>query len=255
MTPETHPLYNEPSWYNRIFRERTHDVEYYMHLSEFAPVGPVLELGVGSGRVALPLCRQGREVDGVDLSQSMLESCKEQLEFESPEVRARLQLHHADGASFRGSRPYALVTAPFNGIAHQHSSETLVRFLRNGYEQLLEGGSLAFDFIKPDPQRLKGGAVDIPWLEDPLTGLPSRCTERVHYDATTRIFEVETEIRPMKGDEAPRTLTLQLRQWYPEEIEQALLSIDPEMSFEASDLGDSVAYRTRSSRASRPTKR
>ena len=136
-----------------------------MHLSEFAPVGPVLELGVGSGRVALPLCRQGREVDGVDLSQSMLESCKEHLESESPEVRARLQLHHADGASFRGSQPYALVTAPFNGIAHQHSSETLVRFLRNGYEQLLEGGSLAFDFIKPDPQRLRGGVVDIRGLK------------------------------------------------------------------------------------------
>ena len=45
-------------------------------LVELADGGPVLELGVGTGRLALPLARQGLEVTGVDSSPAMLEQLR-----------------------------------------------------------------------------------------------------------------------------------------------------------------------------------
>jgi len=241
-TPETRPLYDEPSWYNRIFRERKHDVEHYLTLAETAPPGHILELGVGAGRVAIPLARSGRHIDGVDLSKPMLSSCEKRLELEAETVRGRLRLHCMDGALFHGEQPYALALIPFNGIAHQHSPGSLKAYLQNAHEQLTPDGCLALDFLKVDPERLRGGVAEIPWLEDPLLGVPARATETVRYERDTKTFHIETQIRPMKGDAQPRTLTLRLRQWSHHEVAEILNALDGSPSVQRVDLGDSHAY-------------
>ena len=48
------------------------DFEFYLELAREAP-GPTLELGCGSGRLVIPLAREGIEVTGLDLSEWMLE--------------------------------------------------------------------------------------------------------------------------------------------------------------------------------------
>ena len=45
-------------------------------LSDLAGSGPVLELGIGTGRVALPLAQRGHEVRGVDASEAMVEKLR-----------------------------------------------------------------------------------------------------------------------------------------------------------------------------------
>ena len=45
-------------------------------LSELAGPGPVLELGIGTGRVALPLAQRGYEVRGIDTSGAMVEQLR-----------------------------------------------------------------------------------------------------------------------------------------------------------------------------------
>ncbi len=46
-------------------------------LAELAGAGPVLELGIGTGRIALPLAERGLEVHGIDASKAMLERLRE----------------------------------------------------------------------------------------------------------------------------------------------------------------------------------
>jgi 16S rRNA A1518/A1519 N6-dimethyltransferase RsmA/KsgA/DIM1 with predicted DNA glycosylase/AP lyase activity len=47
-------------------------------LADLAGAGPVLELGIGTGRVALPLSRRGLDVHGIELSPAMVERIREQ---------------------------------------------------------------------------------------------------------------------------------------------------------------------------------
>jgi len=236
-------LYEEPSWYSMIFRERTHDITHYVQLAERigAPIR-VLEYGVGIGRVAIPLARAGHEVLGVDLSTSMIEAFEERADGEPHDVRARLRWEIADAREFRRDERFELVICPFNGVAHYHSPSALTSFISASLDHLAPGGTLALDVIKADRTRLEGGVVDVPWLEDPRWGVPARCTETVSYDEETRMLHVTTEVRPMKGDFPPRTLELFLRIWSPAEIKELLASRADVDHYEEVDLGDSHAF-------------
>src|SRR4051794_19841422 len=54
--------------------------------------GPVLELCCGTGRVAIPLAREGFDVTAVDISSGMLEGFESNLQREDPTTRARIKL-------------------------------------------------------------------------------------------------------------------------------------------------------------------
>ena len=88
-------LYDDAAWYDSTYRSRRQDVRYYAALAAAAG-GPVLEYGVGSGRVALALARAGVEVCGVDASRPMLDRLREKLERAPKAVRKRVTTHHGD---------------------------------------------------------------------------------------------------------------------------------------------------------------
>jgi 2-polyprenyl-3-methyl-5-hydroxy-6-metoxy-1,4-benzoquinol methylase len=62
--------YADASYYTKTYKERTHDVEYYVKRARRSK-GPVLEYGIGNGRVALAIAKAGISVTGIDLSQRL----------------------------------------------------------------------------------------------------------------------------------------------------------------------------------------
>ena len=78
-----------------------------------AAEGPILELGCGTGRVLIPMARQGCTITGLDLSPYMLAKCREKLESEPPEVQGRVNLVQASMTDFDLGQQYALATIPF----------------------------------------------------------------------------------------------------------------------------------------------
>src|SRR5262245_52090851 len=105
--------YADPAYYDLSYRSRRKDVDHYVRLGRLSG-GPVLEFGVGTGRVALELARAGVSVVGVDRSGEMLASFEKKLEGESPGVRKRVTLVRADMRTIRLRRAFPLVIAPFN---------------------------------------------------------------------------------------------------------------------------------------------
>ena len=57
--------YDDALYYTKTYKERTHDVDYYVKLARRSN-GPVLEYGIGNGRVALPIARAGVEITGIE---------------------------------------------------------------------------------------------------------------------------------------------------------------------------------------------
>jgi SAM-dependent methyltransferase len=130
--------------------------------------GPILELGVGTGRVAIPLANDGHEVVGVDRSAAMLARA----ESHARHTRAPLRLVEADMRTFSLDRAFALITIPFNTFLMLTPDDRWACLARCR-EHLSERGRLAIDVFQPDPDKIAGidGGVREEWSrKDPETG-------------------------------------------------------------------------------------
>ena len=147
--------------------------------------GPILELGVGTGRVAIPIAKDGYEVVGIDRSAAMLARA----ERHARTARAKLRLIEADMRSFSLERSFALVTIPFNTFLMLTPDERWACLARCR-EHMTPAGRLAIDVFQPDPNRVAGldGAVREEWRrQDPDTGhtVTKFSSTRADVDATT----------------------------------------------------------------------
>ncbi len=64
-------IFTDADEYDLLHRDVVEDIPFFINLAEEVG-GPVLELGCGTGRIALPIARRGMEVVGMDLSYSMV---------------------------------------------------------------------------------------------------------------------------------------------------------------------------------------
>jgi SAM-dependent methyltransferase len=116
-------------------------------LSDLAGPGPVLELGIGTGRVALPLAQRGYEVHGVDASEAMVEKLQTKTEGESIPVTI------GDFADVDVEGRFSLVYVVFNTFFALLSQEDQVRCFSNVARRLREGGVFLIEAFVPDMTR------------------------------------------------------------------------------------------------------
>ncbi len=105
--------------------------------------GPVVELGVGDGRIAVEAARRGRDMIGVDLSPQMLTLCRERAE--QAGVSSRLQLLEGDFRTFTLDAPAGLVSLPYHSIGHLRSLDEKRAAVSHVFDQLRPGGVFIFD--------------------------------------------------------------------------------------------------------------
>lgn len=115
--------------------------------------GPVVELGVGDGRIAVEAATRGRAVVGVDLSPAMLELCRARAERAG--VRDRLELIEADFRTFVAPEPAALIALPYHSLGHLTSLDAKNAAMRHIYGQLRPGGRFIFDDFVMTPERIE----------------------------------------------------------------------------------------------------
>ena len=129
--------------WSRSVRE---DVEFYVELAQEAG-GPVVELGVGTGRIAIPTAGAGIPVIGVDSSRGMLEVCR--AEAERAGVAGLLDLREGDLRQPPVAERVRLVTCPFRAYLHLADDGERLDALATARELLVPGGRLAFDVFEP----------------------------------------------------------------------------------------------------------
>jgi SAM-dependent methyltransferase len=165
--PEVSRIRAEQSPYDAIAdlydpwsRSVVEDVGFYVDEARRARP-PVVELGVGTGRIAVPIAAEGIEVVGVDSSESMLAVCRQRAELAG--VGGRLDLRLGDLREPPVEGPVELVICPFRSFLHLESEGDRRAALAAARDLLAPGGRLAFDVFAP-------GADDIEqthgrWLE------------------------------------------------------------------------------------------
>jgi SAM-dependent methyltransferase len=146
--------------YDPWSRSVTEDVAFYVEEAERAG-GPVVELGVGTGRIAVPTAAAGVRVIGVDSSPEMLVVCRERAELVG--VADLLDLRVGELEAPPVEERVALVTCPFRSYLHLLDDAARLRALRAARELLVPGGRLVFDVFAPSPEDIAD--TQARWLE------------------------------------------------------------------------------------------
>lgn len=146
--------------YDAWSRQVTEDVGFYVE-EALAAGGPVVELGVGTGRIAIPTALAGVPVVGVDSSAAMLAVCRRRAA--AAGVAHLLDLRLGDYRRPPIPERVRLVTCPFRAYLHLRSDAERLEALRAALALLEPGGRLVFDVFAPSPEDIHetGGR----WLE------------------------------------------------------------------------------------------
>jgi SAM-dependent methyltransferase len=170
--------------YDPWSRSVTEDIEFYVE-EAVRSGGPVVELAVGTGRIAVPIAAAGIPVIGVDQSAGMLSVARRYAEEQS--VETMLDLRVGDLRRPPVDERVPLVICPFRSLLHMPTAGEKLAALRAARSLLVPGGRLVFDVFSP--------------TSDDIEETHGRWLER-----EPGIFE------RADWDEASRTMTLSVRQ-------------------------------------------
>lgn len=127
--------------YDEWSAHMTEDVGFYVELACEAE-GPLVELAVGNGRVAIPVARAaGRPVIGIDTSPSMLEQARER----AAKGGVQLDLRQADMRDLALDQPAALIYCPFRALLHLPTWADRRRTFERVAASLRPGGRFAWN--------------------------------------------------------------------------------------------------------------
>jgi SAM-dependent methyltransferase len=164
---------------------------------------PVLELAVGTGRVAWHLADAGLRVVGVDLSAAMLERAAHHGAVRPAAVRERVTLHQADMASFALAAPFPLAIIPYSAFQHLLTPDRQRAALACIRRHLTPGGHLVVDVFDPLLDHcVPGAASPMPDREavDPTSGhLIRRRTVARHSDPISQTIAETFRLEVVSG--------------------------------------------------------
>ena len=153
---------------------RGDEVAAVKFLTELAGHGPALEFAIGTGRIALPLRAADVPVDGIELSEAMVERLQQKPGGTELDVRI------GDMTTTSMNRTYPLVYLVFNTIFNIQTQDGQIECFRNAARHLNDDGVFVIEAAVPDawlptdryavPEKVSGDAVTLDvCLYDPIT--------------------------------------------------------------------------------------
>lgn len=218
--------YADAALYDYEYRRRRADVTFYRTFAKrhFGGVpGKILELGAGSGRVTIPLARDGHTVVGIDQSAGMLAKLQARIDALPASVAGRVTAVAGDLRGFRVPGRFPLAIAAFNVLEHLYTRGEIDACLRTVAAHLEPDGLFVFDVQLPDlawlirdPQKR--------WAKtrftDPTTKRATYYSTNHDYDPISQIAIIRLFYDPADGSKAgARVVQLTQRKFFPAELE------------------------------------
>jgi SAM-dependent methyltransferase len=190
--------------YDVLFRE--HDPAAIETLADLAGQGPVLELGIGTGRLALPLAERGVVVHGIDASPAMVEKLRSKL------GGAKIPVTVGDFSVVTTDQRYSLVFVAFNTFFGLQTQEEQVRCFRHVASLLCKGGAFLIEAFVPDLGRFdRGQRLAVSRVDPDRVWL-----EAARHEASTQVVDSQLVAISQQG---VRLFPIRIRYAWPSELD------------------------------------
>jgi SAM-dependent methyltransferase len=178
------------------------DINFYVDEALQSAGTPVVELGVGTGRIAIPTAMAGVHVIGVDSSLGMLQVCAARAA--EAGIADRIDLRQGDLRWPPVRERVQLVTCPFRAFLHLRTDDDRLTALRAARELLLPDGRLIFDVFRPSMDDIE--ETDGRWIER-----EPGIDERADWDLDERSLRLS--VRGVGGESTMQLWWLEPARW------------------------------------------
>lgn len=132
-------------YYDLLFEDRKFDIPFWVTLAKCLG-SPILELGVGTGRIAIPIAQKGVKIYGIDVSKPMLKKARQKLKRQPLKVQKLVKIIESDANSFEiPGKKFNAIFATW-GLMPK-TEEEQKSFFRSIKGHLAKDGSLVIDII------------------------------------------------------------------------------------------------------------
>jgi SAM-dependent methyltransferase len=230
--------YVDAALYDYEYRRRRADVTFYRELARRRDADRILELGAGSGRVTVPLARDGRYIVAVDRSPAMLDRLRDRVARLPAAAASRIEPVAGDLRTFSVRGKFPLAIAAFNVLEHLYTRGEVMACLERIAAHLSPDGAFAFDVQLPDLSWLTrdpGRRWARTRFTDPTTGRAMVYSTNHDYDPVNQIVLIRLYYEPAdenvgafgpaagpgSGAAGPtvRVVKLSQRKFFPAELE------------------------------------
>ncbi|MEP6638270.1 MAG: class I SAM-dependent methyltransferase [Chloroflexota bacterium] len=170
------------------------DLDLYLALADRAE-GPILELAVGTGRLACPLAEAGHQVTGVDLDPAMLDRARRRVRGTAGEERLNLVEADIVGLRLSDADRFGLAFIALNSLLVLPSRSAQRAALKAMADHLAPGGLAVVDVWLPDADDLArfDGRIMLEWPRlDPETGAIVTKVASAQHDAASASITLTT---------------------------------------------------------------
>lgn len=165
------------------------DLQFYKKWLPQNKDAKILELCCGTGRLTLPIAKDGYDICGVDYTSSMLERAK----VKASEAGLDINFIEADIRTLNLQEKFDLIFIPFNSIHHLYKNEDLFKSLKVVENHLKENGLFLLDCFNPNIQYIVEGEKEQKVVAEYTTvdGREVLIKQTMCYESTTQINRIE----------------------------------------------------------------
>jgi SAM-dependent methyltransferase len=194
------------------------DLQFYKRWLPKNKNARILELCCGTGRLTLPIAKEGYVISGVDYAASMLEQAK----IKASESGLDIEFIEADIRTLDLPEKYDLIFIPFNSIHHLYRNEDLFNAFNVVKKHLKEEGVFLFDCFNPNIRFIVEGEKEQKEIAEYTTrdGRKVLVKQTMRYENKTQINRIEWHY--FINDEFNSIQNLDMRMYFPQELDSYL---------------------------------
>lgn len=194
------------------------DLQFYKRWLPESKESRILELCCGTGRLTLPIAREGYAITGVDYTASMLEQAKVKASGAGVDIR----FIEADIRTLNLDEKYDLIFISFNSIHHLYKNEDLFKVFSVVKNHLKEGGLFLLDCFNPDIRYIVEGEKEQKEIAAYTTGDGREVLieQTMRYESKTQINRIEWHY--FINGEFDSVQNLDMRLFFPQELDAYL---------------------------------
>lgn len=195
-----------------------YDLQFYKNWMPKESDAEILELCCGTGRLTIPLAKDGLKITGVDNAKSMLEQAEMKAKNEKLEINFIL----ADIRNLELNAKYDLVFIPFNSIHHLYENQDLIDTFKVVEKHLKDNGLFILDCYNPNIQYITEAEKGKNKIADYITTdeRKVKIEQTMKYESKTQMNRIEWHY--FINEDFHSVQNLDMRMYFPQELDAYL---------------------------------